>query len=352
MPDLPRRVLILCVDRDNDVGLKLGVSTPVIGRENVLSVATQYMLRSPEDSDANAMFKAVQLYDSLSSALGRDNVEVSLVAGSASEDYTADLKLLREVDQVLSRFNAEAIIVVIDSPTDELVVPLLQSRRPVISIQRVVVRQARGFEELVVLAKHYVLKALEEPRYRKYLLGVPGSLIALYGVWMMIPDVIKPYASSILSILIGLMLLVFAFNVHKVVAELVRRHELTFFASLTSIAIAIAYPLSNICLFGRDLMYLVTTRLTIFDVLSICIGLVLAANVIETHVKRRATSYGKLVVSTLALPFPALILNGLCWYVFGLISFLMLIVYTVSYLAINVTSLMLFQHLRRHEARL
>ncbi|WP_243681106.1 DUF373 family protein [Vulcanisaeta souniana] len=69
MSSLVRRVIVLCVDRDNDVGERLGVPTPIIGRGNVLKVATEYILRYPDDSDANAMFGAVQLYDTLISTL-------------------------------------------------------------------------------------------------------------------------------------------------------------------------------------------------------------------------------------------------------------------------------------------
>ncbi|MHC1625564.1 MAG: DUF373 family protein, partial [Methermicoccaceae archaeon] len=34
-------ILIMCVDRDNDVGIKAGVSTPTIGREACLEAAMQ-----------------------------------------------------------------------------------------------------------------------------------------------------------------------------------------------------------------------------------------------------------------------------------------------------------------------
>ncbi|WP_243668288.1 DUF373 family protein [Vulcanisaeta sp. JCM 16161] len=70
MSKLVRRLIVLYVDRDNDVGERLGVPTPIIGRGNVLKVATEYILRYPDDSDANAMFGAIQLYDTLISTFG------------------------------------------------------------------------------------------------------------------------------------------------------------------------------------------------------------------------------------------------------------------------------------------
>nr|WP_243666456.1 DUF373 family protein [Vulcanisaeta sp. JCM 16159] len=38
MSKLVRRLIVLYVDRDNDVGERLGVPTPIIGRNNVLKV--------------------------------------------------------------------------------------------------------------------------------------------------------------------------------------------------------------------------------------------------------------------------------------------------------------------------
>jgi len=99
------RILVLCVDRDNDVGERLGVKTPVIGRDNVLKVGLDYIVRYPDDSDANAIFGAVKVYDGLRPIYG-DNIEVALVTGSSGGDVEADLKVMAELDRVLSVFNA------------------------------------------------------------------------------------------------------------------------------------------------------------------------------------------------------------------------------------------------------
>ncbi|MGB9756847.1 MAG: DUF373 family protein, partial [Candidatus Bathyarchaeales archaeon] len=62
-----KRILILCVDRDGDLGTKAGVKTPVVGREQNLNAAVALALKDPEESDANAMFEAVRVYDRLKS---------------------------------------------------------------------------------------------------------------------------------------------------------------------------------------------------------------------------------------------------------------------------------------------
>ena len=65
MSDTSGRILVLCVDRDNDIGVKTGITTPVIGREENLSAASRLALEDPEESDANAIFGAVRILDSL-----------------------------------------------------------------------------------------------------------------------------------------------------------------------------------------------------------------------------------------------------------------------------------------------
>ncbi|MEM0223784.1 MAG: DUF373 family protein, partial [Thermofilum sp.] len=54
------KLLVLCVDRDNDIGTTLGVQTPILGEEALTRVAIEFALRRPEDSDANAIFAALQ----------------------------------------------------------------------------------------------------------------------------------------------------------------------------------------------------------------------------------------------------------------------------------------------------
>ncbi len=59
------RVLILCIDIDDDIGKKAGVETPILSRNKNLEAASILALADPEEADANAMFGAVRIYDSL-----------------------------------------------------------------------------------------------------------------------------------------------------------------------------------------------------------------------------------------------------------------------------------------------
>jgi putative membrane protein len=73
------RILVLCIDRDDDIGSKGGIETPVIGRDSCINAGTRLAIEDPEDSDANAIFAAVKTYEDL---LKRGyQAEVALVAG-------------------------------------------------------------------------------------------------------------------------------------------------------------------------------------------------------------------------------------------------------------------------------
>ncbi|MEM0231687.1 MAG: DUF373 family protein, partial [Candidatus Methanomethyliaceae archaeon] len=62
---MKRRILILSVDKDNDIGRVTGLSTPIIGKNEVLSAAIQFAIKSPEDSDVNSIFAAINIYETL-----------------------------------------------------------------------------------------------------------------------------------------------------------------------------------------------------------------------------------------------------------------------------------------------
>jgi len=229
------------VDRDNDVGSKLGVRTPLTGRDQLVKVATEYALRAPDDADVNALFAAIQIYDSLAASIGRDRVEIALVTGLPEESVASDLKLEAEVDHVLSRVGADTIVLVCDSPTDEKVLPLLQSRVRYVVVRRIIVKQSRGVEESVVLLKYYLKKLIEEPAYRRYALGIPGVLLLLYAVAQWIPMIVLRIVGTAIVALIGLAMLWVAFNLGEVLRKVLRntfgKYPLTTTVSLFALLI-------------------------------------------------------------------------------------------------------------------
>jgi Predicted membrane protein len=233
------RVLVLYVDRDGDLK-QAGINTPVVGRDNVLRLGIQYILRHPDDSDANAIFAAVKTYDSLEERLGKGNVEVAVVCGSPDESV-ANLAVLDELGQVLSVFDADAIYFVSDGPSDEAAVMAVQTRRPVISVERVVVKQSRSVEETVSLIRYYLAKAVKEPEYRRYTVGIPSFLLFLYALSIFINISIISYILELGVLFLMFLLMMYGFGVYDFLKTTLRKYEVTFAVSVISLFAVTVY---------------------------------------------------------------------------------------------------------------
>lgn len=177
------RLLILCVDRDNDIGRKTGVRTPIIGKEENMNSALKLIIADPEEADANAMFEAVRVYDNLGKdETSHDSYEIATIAGSEVGGVTADRKLVSELSDVLERFHADGLILVTDGYADEGIMPLVQSRVPVTSVRRVVVKHSESIEETAEVFSRYLRMLMEDPRYSRIALGLPGILLISLGI--------------------------------------------------------------------------------------------------------------------------------------------------------------------------
>jgi putative membrane protein len=181
-----KRTVVLCVDRDGDIGAKAEVKTPVIGREQNIDAAVRLALSDPEESDANAMFEAVRIYDQLKKEDNpKEAFEIATISGSELGGVGADRKVVAELGEVLSSFPAKEVILVVDGYSDEVVLPLVQSRVQVSSISRIVVKHSESIEETAAIFLRYLRTILDNPRYSRFVLGVPGILALIAGVlWM------------------------------------------------------------------------------------------------------------------------------------------------------------------------
>lgn len=219
------KLLVLCVDRDNDVGVVLGVKTPIVGEDELLKVATEYALRRPDDSDANAIFAAIQTYRELVSSGYAGRCEVALLAGLEGEGVQADMKILEELDLVIRGNGYTGAILVSDGPTDEAVAPLIQSRLPLISIRRVIVQQSRGVEETFVLVVNYAKKLIAEEKYRKYSMGMTGVFVAIYSVLMAL---LPQFAWTLLLVALGAFMAIKGYGIDKKIGQIYRSGPVRF----------------------------------------------------------------------------------------------------------------------------
>ena len=211
-----KRVLVLCVDRDGDLGAKAGVKTPVVGREDNINAAVSLALKDPEEPDANAMFEAVRIYDRLKAENRPEEVvEVATLSGSELGGISADRKVVAELNDLLHSFEATEVILVSDGYTDEAVLPVVQSRIPVSSVRRIIIKHSESIEETAALFSRYLRLLVDNPRYSRLILGVPGVLILLLGILSYFGFV--QYYVLVLGIVVSVILVVKGFGVDKTV---------------------------------------------------------------------------------------------------------------------------------------
>ena len=175
------KILVLCVDRDNDVGEKAGVETPVVGKTAVEDAAKKFALADPEDSDVNALFAALKIYEDLKERTaqqeeGEEGAEIALIAGDRDIGVKSDTKIASQLDEVLARIDAKRAIIVTDGSEDEEILPIVQSRMRIDAVRRVVVRQSEPLE-----SGFYMLKRLfeEEKFSRSFLTPLGLAMLAI-----------------------------------------------------------------------------------------------------------------------------------------------------------------------------
>jgi putative membrane protein len=215
-----KRILILCVDRDGDIEVKTGIKTPLLGRTANLDGAVSLALKDPEEPDANAMFEAVRLYDRLQNEKQPQEVfEVATISGSELGGVGADRKLVAELNNLLDTFSASETILVSDGYSDEAILPLVESRVPVSSVRRVVMKHSESIEETAAVFTKYVRLLVNNPRYARIALGLPGLLVLIFGVLWAINNFVYPgaiyYYGIAIVIVIGGFLLIKGFGVDK-----------------------------------------------------------------------------------------------------------------------------------------
>lgn len=203
------RLLIIVVDRDDDLGVKTGISGPVVGREANLDAAVRLALADPEDPDANALFYAVKLYDQLTQSKTGEEVEVATLTGSRKEGMEADMNIFNQLREVLEKFPAQRCIFVSDGETDAIVTPIISSQVAIASVQRVTVKQSQTVEQSWLILGKYLRLGITDPRYAKFIIGIPGGFIALSAL-LSIFGLAQP---SILLLFLGLLLFLWGFRI-------------------------------------------------------------------------------------------------------------------------------------------
>ena len=205
------RLLVICIDRDNDVGEKAGIVTPVVGRDACIEAAQRLALEDPEDADSNSIFAAIKTYEDLISKGYK--VEVITVAGVKNRGVQADEKILAETRKVLEKFAANGAVIVSDGEDDESVIPVIQNVLPVVSVQRVVMKVSRSVEYSYAVFGKYLKMIAYDSRYSKFFLGVPGILLLIGGI-----ATVFDFTAEIFAVLVSILggaFLIRAFDIDR-----------------------------------------------------------------------------------------------------------------------------------------
>lgn len=221
--DNSKCTLVLVIDIDDDLGYA-GISTPVIGSDDVERVAIRYAKTNPEDSDVNALFAGLKLLEELRAQGG--NVEIAVVAGDPVNTVEAHRKVLEQIGLVMDELAARGcgnveIVLVSDGAEDETVIPIIQGRFKIVAVKRVVVTQHVGVETTYIVLGRMIKKAMFEPRFSKYFLGVPGLMILILGM-LAITNLLS-YAIEVGAVLLGGAMIVRGFGLEPFFTSLGRK---------------------------------------------------------------------------------------------------------------------------------
>ncbi|SFS68396.1 DUF373 family protein [Halostagnicola kamekurae] len=201
--------LVICLDRTDDVGRRTGLQSPIVGWEAVRALVTDVGLADPEDSGVNCLLESLRVAQDLRDA--DEETVVAVVSGERESMVSADRAVARQLDDLIADHDPDSAVVVIDSAEDERLVPIVESRVQVDSVDRVVVRQARDIESTYYLLKQF----LADEELRQTVL-VPIGLTLL--VFPMLATAFGPAeGAAAITTVIGLFLLYKGFNIDDLV---------------------------------------------------------------------------------------------------------------------------------------
>ena len=227
------RTLVLTVDRDNDLGIKTAIRGPVIGRRQVLTAALKLGIADPEESDTNAMLGALSAHDKiLEKKPEEDEVEIAILTGDEKVGIRSDRAVAAQLEEVVAQFQPDKAILITDGAEDESVLPIIQSQVRIDHVEKIIVKQSKGIEGTY----YYIVKALEDPKWRAKIMIPFGLVLAVFGLGIMLPNEIGGVVIGGLPLVTGLYLLSkgagIEATVNKVIQEMRDNADAAMFSSL------------------------------------------------------------------------------------------------------------------------
>jgi len=169
------KTLVLCVDRDNDIGEKAHIKGPIIGIEENLNAARELGLADPEDTDVNALFEAVKTAKKM-------NCEVATLTGDWDVGIVSDEKIAKQLDSVIEKYRPEGVILITDGAEDEQLIPIIQSRVKINAVNTVIVRQSKELEKAYFTITNFLKEVEKDPSLAHLIFVIPGLVLLLIAI--------------------------------------------------------------------------------------------------------------------------------------------------------------------------
>ena len=195
--------LVICIDRDDDIGKKTNARGPIIGVDRNIAVAEELALADPVDTDVNAIFAAVKIAREL-------NTEIATLTGDKRVGVSSDAEIARQLDELIEKFKPEGVILVTDGVEDEQVIPIIESRIKINSVQTVIVRQSQELERAYFKIIHFIKEVEEDPNLARLVFGIPGLALILLAIGGAFGIMLQ--AMNMIFAIIGIYLLIKGFG--------------------------------------------------------------------------------------------------------------------------------------------
>lgn len=303
------KLVVVAVDYDDDISLS-GFVTPIIGYENVVNASVKFGVLRPDDSDLNVLFHALFVYSNLKDK--GEEVEVAVISGHPESHVEAGKRLRMQTEYLVSTLGSRDFIIVLDSAEDELIIPVIQSIVNIVALERVVIEQLRGVEETYILLGRYLRKAIEEPRFSKIILGIPGILLLVFAVLSLTPFSI--YVWEVLVGLLGFFLLIRGFQIHEVVIKKWRQSSIYRVSGILAIfSLAVGIALTLVSAASRDFSYdPLSVRMyaeVIVPFIALSVSILFAGRLISRVLKRSIRVWRDIVAILITMLLARYVLN-------------------------------------------
>lgn len=224
------QTIVLCIDRDNDIGRKAKMNGPIIGIEANSDAVLKLGSADPEDSDVNAILGGIKI------AKDR-NLQLATITGDIDRGYEADKNIRRQLKEISEKFKPKSAILVTDGADDQQVIPLIYNYMEIAHTETVIVRQTQELEKIYLTIVNYIFDRLSNPRLTFLMFGLPGIALILLSLF-------GSYAWKFIMFVSGFYLLIHAFGYEHIVRTRLRiflasfsRHSISVLAYATSLVI-------------------------------------------------------------------------------------------------------------------